>query len=277
MSGFGAFSLHTRRLPHVPRPHLPYPPIPPLWRESRFGLELAALHRHPIHRGVGVPPGEGRAVLLIPGFLAGDGSLTTMAHWLRAAGYQTRRAGIRANVGCSEQACARLEARLEGFAEATGQRVAIVGQSRGGLYARVLAVRRPDLVAGIVTLGSPVMVPAAVHPVMVAQAAAIASLGLFQAPGVLSWQCVDGACCRTFWADLAAPFPDTVGYESIYSRTDGIVDWHACLDPAAAHREVDSSHYGMSVNVAVYELIAAALASFRRRRVDSPATCGKGR
>ena len=60
-----------------------------------------------------MPAGDGRPVLLIPGFLAGDGSLATMTRWLRENGYRTRRAGIRANVGCSTEAFARLEARLE--------------------------------------------------------------------------------------------------------------------------------------------------------------------
>ncbi|MBA2579652.1 MAG: alpha/beta hydrolase [Thermoleophilaceae bacterium] len=238
------------------------PLLLPIWLEGRAGLELAELMSSPLFYGASVRDGGGSPVLLVPGFLLGDDSLGLMTSWLRRTGYRTESSGLVYNVDCSEASVRRVADRVERLAERAGRRVAIVGQSRGGLYARVLAVRRPDLVAGIVTLGSPVMVPAAVHPVMVAQAAAIASLGLFQAPGVLSWQCVDGACCRSFWADLAAPFPDTVGYESIYSRTDGIVDWHACLDPAAAHREVDSSHYGMSVNVAVYELIAAALASF---------------
>ena len=136
------------RMPHLPA----VPHIPPLWRESRFGFELADLRRSPVYRGHGVPDGDGRAVMLIPGFLAGDGSLATMTHWLRQNGYHTRRAGIRANVDCSEEACARLEARLEGFAEYTGQKVSIVGQSRGGVFARALAVKRPDLVEGIVTL-----------------------------------------------------------------------------------------------------------------------------
>src|SRR3954454_20364607 len=107
------------------------PHIPPLWRESRFGIELAELRRSPIFRGHGVPDGDGRPVMLIPGFLAGDGSLGTLTQWLRARGYHTRRAGIRANVGCSEEACARIERRLEAFAEHTCAPVSIIGQSRG--------------------------------------------------------------------------------------------------------------------------------------------------
>jgi triacylglycerol lipase len=56
---------------------------PPLWREARIGLEAAALVRDPIFRGDGVADGRGRPVLLIPGFLAGDGSLGALASWLK--------------------------------------------------------------------------------------------------------------------------------------------------------------------------------------------------
>ncbi len=120
-------------------------------------------------RGGGVPDGGGRPVLLIPGFMAGDGSMSTMTRWLRENGYRTHRAGIRANVGCSEEYLGRLEARLEQLFEETGQRVAIVGQSRGGVFARVLGVRRPDLVSGIVTLGSPTVRQLSAHPFVLAQ------------------------------------------------------------------------------------------------------------
>ncbi|HET6547484.1 MAG TPA: hypothetical protein VFG79_03435, partial [Solirubrobacter sp.] len=99
---------------------VPLPHFPPLWREGRAGVEAAALFRSSVWRGGGVMPGDERPVLLIPGFLAGDGSLATMTRWLRANGYHTRRAAIRANIGCSEESCARLELRLERFAEATG-------------------------------------------------------------------------------------------------------------------------------------------------------------
>ena len=66
-------------LPHPHLPAIPRPPVvPPLWREGRIGLEWAALRRSSVLRGAGVPAGDGRGVLLIPGFLAGDGSLATM-------------------------------------------------------------------------------------------------------------------------------------------------------------------------------------------------------
>jgi hypothetical protein len=45
----------------------------------------------------------------------------------------------------------------------------------------------------------------------------------------------------------------------VYSRRDGVIDWHACLDPAADAVEVESSHCGMAVNAAVYRALADRL------------------
>jgi pimeloyl-ACP methyl ester carboxylesterase len=227
-------------------------------------LELAALRRSPVWRGEEVPWGAGRPVLLIPGFLAGDGSLATMTAWLRRNGYRTSRAGIRSNIGCSEEACGKLEERLEQLALRYEQPVAIVGQSRGGLFAKALASRRPDLVSGIVTLGSPLKNMFAVHPLVLAQIGLLGTLGtLGTRPGLLSMRCLKGECCSRFRDALAGAFPEDVGYLSIYSRSDGIVNWRACLDPEAGeHVEVVSSHCGMSVNAAAYAATAQALASF---------------
>src|ERR671916_3259300 len=86
---------------------------PPLWREARIGLEAAALVRDPIFRGDGVADGRGRPVLLIPGFLAGDGSLSMMGGWLKRSGYRPSRAGIVSNVNCAGVLMPRLEERLE--------------------------------------------------------------------------------------------------------------------------------------------------------------------
>ena len=181
--------------------------VPPLWRESRLGFEAAQLLRSPIWRGAGVAPGEGRPVLLIPGFMAGDGTLATMARWLRANGYRTHRAGIRANVGCSQDACERIEERLEALAARTGSKVAIVGQSRGGVLARVVATRRPDLVSGIVGLGAPTVGQLRVHPLVLLQVGVVGALGTGRVPGLFSMSCLRGACCEPFRARSPAGLP----------------------------------------------------------------------
>jgi len=239
------------------------PSVPPIWRESRLALEAMSLLRSDIWRGQGMADGEGQPVLLIPGFLAGDNSLGLMTMWLRRSGYHTSRAGIRANVGCSGGTLDRLIERLDDLAERQGRRVAIVGQSRGGQFAKVLAVRRPDLVSGIVTLGTPAYSPRAIHPLVQAQVLAVGVLGTIGAPGLLRHQCRNGECCRSFKEDLRGEFPEDIGYLSIYSRSDGIVYWRTCLDAAAEHLEVEASHCGMSVNPRAYRAIAATLENYR--------------
>src|SRR5215213_4163700 len=245
-------------LPALPR-------IPPMWRESRIGLEAAALRRSPVYRGLGLPPGERRPVLLIPGFMAGDASLGTMANWLRRAGYCTHRTGIRANLDCSEEACRRLEARLEHMAGRQHERVVIIGQSRGGVFARALGARRPDLVSAIVTLGSPTQSMLAVHPLVLAQIGLVSALGTARLPGMFRVSCLRGKCCEHFRSAMSGPFPDDVGYVSVYSRSDGIVDWRSCLDPEADECvEVSASHCGMGVNAQAFLAVANALARFER-------------
>jgi pimeloyl-ACP methyl ester carboxylesterase len=237
-------------------------PLPPLWRESRLGLEAAALFRSRVFKGDGVADAEGQPVLLIPGFLAGDDSLGVMTQWLRRTGHRTKSAGIRSNIDCSSASVERLAERLECLVDSHGQRVAIIGQSRGGNFAKVLAVRHPELVSGIVTLGSPTVSQLSVHPFVLAQVALVGALGSGRVPGMFTWRCLRGECCSRFRDDLAGPFPPEVGYVALYSKTDGIVDWHACLDPAAECVEVRASHIGMGLNAQVYAEVAHALAGF---------------
>jgi pimeloyl-ACP methyl ester carboxylesterase len=182
-----------------------------------------------------------------------------MARWLRDIGYRPGRARIRANVDCTERALIHLDHQLDQLAERHGRRVRIVGQSRGGSMARVLAVRRPDVIEAIVCLGSPLLDEFAVHPLVRNQLRAVAMLGSMGVPGLLSYSC-RSSCCAGARRDLAAPFPDGVRFTSIYSRSDGIVGWRACLDPAARQVEVRSSHIGMAANAGVFRAIGEALA-----------------
>src|SRR3954453_22006089 len=93
--------------------------------EMRCQAELARLLVDPVYLGRGVPRGDGRPVVLIPGFLAGDGSLTVMAEWLGRIGYRSHGSGILWNVDCSDRALDRLEERVERVAERAGRAVAV--------------------------------------------------------------------------------------------------------------------------------------------------------
>src|SRR3954452_14830284 len=233
---------------------------PPIWRESRVGLEVASLIRHPVFRGEGVADADGQPVLLIPGFLAGDDSLGLMTRWLRKTGHHTRKAGMRANVDCSEATYERLVERLECMVDVRGERVAVIGQSRGGNFAKVLAVRHPDLVSGIVTLGSPQLDPYDIHPFVRAQVYAVGTLGFLGVPGFFSHRCKWGHCCESFWEDLQKPVRKDVGYLSVYSKSDGVVNWRPCLDQTAQPREMEGSHVGMAVAPRAWRAVHHALA-----------------
>jgi triacylglycerol lipase len=264
---------------------------PKFRREGRMFGELRALQRSGLLREPRTNVGDGRAVLLVPGLLAPDRSLGLMARYLKRHGFSPRRAGIVSNVDCSEAEATRLEKRLERAHSETSRRVAIVGQSRGGVFGRALAVRRPDLVGAVIGLGSPLVDPLAnIHPFLHLQLELLARIGDRRIPRFASHSCLDaglidqleemagrsrlsrslarrlrelepGDCCTAFWEDLRAPFPDGVRYVSIWSRLDGVVNPRACLDPAARHIEVRSSHCGMAWNHHVYRALLSELAS----------------
>ncbi|SFO39238.1 hypothetical protein SAMN05660359_03122 [Geodermatophilus obscurus] len=255
-------------------PWLGASPVAALLAVQRPWREAAALLRSPVWRGRGVPDGGGLPVLLVPGFLAGDPSLSLMESWLRARGYRTCTSRIRANVDCTRRAVERLERRLVELTDRTGRPAAIVGQSRGGLFAKLLAARRPDHVSGIVTLGSPNVDHTAINPLVAAQVRLVAALGTAGVPGLFVDDCLQGACADELAGELDRPFPAHVPYVSVHSRSDWVVDWHACVDPAAENIEIDSSHVGMSVHPQVYALLGERLAALGGRTTASSAGAG---
>ncbi|AJR18175.1 alpha/beta fold hydrolase [Pimelobacter simplex] len=198
-------------------------------------------------------------VLLVPGFLAGDWTLTAMAAELRAQGFRTYRSQIHANIGCTLSSALVLEARLEQLAERRDARVRIVGHSLGGMIARGLAARRPDLVAGIVTMGSPMRAPAAHHAVLTRGVRVLNRLADAGVPGLMSADCVAGECAHLSFTESQEPLRADVAMTNIYSRRDGIVDWRACRDPQGEAVEVRASHIGMAVDPRVIEVVVRAL------------------
>ena len=200
-------------------------------------------------------------VILVPGFLAGDGTLRPMARVLREHGHRTYRSSIQVNAGCTLNAAAQLETRLESIALRRGSRVHVVGHSLGGMLARGLAVRRPDLVASIVTLGSPMLAPGAHHWTLTKSVEMLVRLSRAGWPGLMSEDCVAGECARQSFEESRQPVPDDVGFTAIYSKRDGIVDWRACVDPLAVAVEVTASHGGLAFDPRVIAEVVRALES----------------
>ena len=71
----------------------------------------------------------------------------------------------------------------------------------------------------------------------------------------LSSDCVNGECADSMRALLTSPYPSHIPYTSIYSKTDGVVDWRACCDPDAELVEVRASHFQLGVDPRVMRLV----------------------
>jgi pimeloyl-ACP methyl ester carboxylesterase len=208
-------------------------------------------------------PAGGPPVLLVPGFLAGDDALRPLEARLRDAGFTAWQSGIGRNVDCSEATVARLVSRLEAVADRHGRRVALVGHSRGGMLARVVAQRRADLVSGLIAIGAPHRAPLALHPLLWLPTAALGAAGSVGVGGLIRLSCAVGRCCARFRGDLAAPLPEEVRCLVVYSRRDGVVDWRACLEPGARHIEASSCHTAMAGDPAIQDAVVRELARCR--------------
>jgi pimeloyl-ACP methyl ester carboxylesterase len=217
--------------------------------------EWSALLRDPVFRGRGVPRGDGRPVLLIPGFLSGDWQLRVMQSWLDRLGYKAYLSGILFNVQHSERMLAGLRHRLVQIEREEGSRVSLVGHSRGGLLAKVLSQRRPQSVEQVIALGAPLadwtdlalMTQHALGVVKVANEIAFGRR--------LN---VEGRFSHDL--SLTPAVPTT----SIYTRTDDVVNFRSCIRPDIPSMPVWGSHNGLVINPEVYRLLGRLLHRPRR-------------
>jgi len=210
-----------------------------------FLRQFASLARDPLGYGIGVPRGDGRPVLLIPGFIAGDWSLGPLARWLGRVGYRPYLSGIDLNVGCPRRKMELLGWRVEKIALESGQRVTIIGHSLGGVLARAIAFSNPKLVSEVVALGSPIRSGwTGVHDGVRPALQAIQSF----------WQMFSDA------PESCGTVECSCGFASIYTRRDEVVQWQSCIDDAGTNFEVSGLHASLIVNREVYRILGAILA-----------------
>ena len=217
--------------------------------------ELSALLRDPVFRGRGIPKGDGRPVLLIPGFLSGDWALQVLHNWLGRAGYKSHLSGILLNVQHSERVLPALGQKVAAIQKESGMRVSLVGHSLGGLMAKVLSQRKPDRIEQVVALGSPLANWTDVR------ALTQTAVGVVKTGNELVYGRRLAAEGRfTYDLKLAPAVPTT----SIYTPTDDVVNFRSCLRPDIPALPVWGSHNGLLVNPEVYRLLGRLLARPRR-------------
>jgi pimeloyl-ACP methyl ester carboxylesterase len=200
-------------------------------------------------------PGDGHPVVVFPG-LATDGRATApLRAYCKALGYDAMDWGRGFNTGPEgdlDEWLGQLSAHVKGLLEGHGQPASLVGWSLGGLYARELGKRLGPLVRQVITIGTPFNATADRTHV-----GWLFKLVSGRAPEL------DDA-----WAErLRTPPP--VPTVSIYSRSDGVVAWQACVHERTSRLvrnvEVEGSHIGMGWNPAVLQAVAQELAPRRRR------------
>lgn len=129
------------------------PPSLRLWAGE--GLEVPKLLVSPFQRAVAIPPGRGQPVLVYPGYLTTDTSSLRLRRSLSAAGYRANGWQLERNRGARADLLDQLGDALLAVARSSGAKVALIGWSLGGIYAREVAKRHPEHVNLVMTLGSP--------------------------------------------------------------------------------------------------------------------------
>ena len=234
--------------------------------QVRASIEYRELVRSRTYAGIGVPRGDGSAVVLATGFGMSQASMEVLAGWLRRIGYRPTRADLGRNAGCSSAMAARLESRVERACEQTGRRVGIVGHSRGGQLARVVARRRPDLVRAVVTLGSP-LGKRHVNGTLRLVGNGLVAASALGFPGLVSRDCIAGTgCCEGYWRELDRPLSSAVALTQVWSRRDGLVDELGARPPDGGVH-VDATHIGFIYNRSAFAVIGQALAPERSEDV----------
>lgn len=196
-----------------------------------------------------LPQGDGHPVLVLPGFMGADGSTNRARSFLSRLDYPAYPWGLGRNLGPTAQVMAGLPRLLESTYRQHGRRVSIVGWSLGGVYARYLASRFPDMIRVIVTLGSPV------HPEVEAVSNASALYNRLKQFHVDDIELFVGG----------APLP--VPVTAVFTQSDSIVSWETCIiseSPNSENLRVSGSHTGLGFNPAVLHIVADRLAQPER-------------
>lgn len=183
--------------------------------------------------------------MVIPGFLGTDRTTLELQRALGAAGYRVIGWGLGVNNGVRADTLDRIADRAAAFGQ--GEKVILVGWSLGGVYAREVAKRRPDLVAKVVTLGSPFS----------GDPRANNAWRLYER---IAGHPVDKPPIE---AELAAKPP--VPTLAIWSRQDGIVapaGARGGIGESDEQLELDCTHMGFAVSRRACRQVVAAIRDF---------------
>ena len=194
------------------------------------------------------PRGDGRPIMLLPGYGTDEASMRPLGAYLAFLGYDVYDWGLGRNKGHVDRYIQEVGNRVsELHAELDGSALTLIGWSLGGVVARETARLFEPCVREVITLGTPIIG----GPKYTAAAKRFADH--------------EGMDLDDFEKHVHTR--NSIGIRqpvtSIYSKLDGIVGWQASVDiynDQARNIEVYSSHFGIGVNGKVWRLIADILA-----------------
>ena len=218
---------------------------PPAWMLAREGAALAARFYRAFGSVAPRGPADATPLMVVPGFLATDRTTLGLQRALAGAGWRVAGWGMGLNAGARADTLERLAGRIARLGG--GRKVVLVGWSLGGVFAREVAKLRPDLVAAVVTLGSPFS----------GDPRANNAWRLYE---LVARHPVDNPPIRTVLRDKP-PVPTL----ALWSRRDGIVAVASARGAAGecdVERELACTHMGFAVSAAAYPHIVEALQAF---------------
>ncbi|WP_156254561.1 esterase/lipase family protein [Sandarakinorhabdus oryzae] len=222
------------------------PPSKLLWAAElpRAAWTVMSLPRH-TRRLRSEPVGDGRPVLLLPGLMQGERSFVLLRRFLRQRGYQAHYWGFGRNLGARTigTQAERLIERIEAIAATSGP-VTLIGVSLGGMIARLVAQRRPDLIREVITISSPF-------------AGSAKATNVWRFFEWITGERLDDPAVAARSAEIAAPL--SVPTTAIWSRSDGLVAGEICRDDHGRSIEINSSHLGVQLRPDVFLAVAGVL------------------
>lgn len=216
------------------------------WPRAAWGLMRLAAEWHHLPRA---PHGDGRPVLLLPGLFNSDRSNLVLRAYLRRLGYRPygwalgRNFGVRATGPEAE----RLVARIAAIHAETGEKVTLVGVSLGGIMARLVAHRRPELVREVITVSSPFAGPPT-------------ATNVWRQFEWLTGEKIADPQVKARLAEAGRPLP--VPATAIWSRSDGLVNGYICREGKGSgcrDIEISSSHLFVQMRPETLRAVAQVL------------------
>ncbi|MFK8048108.1 MAG: alpha/beta hydrolase [Halioglobus sp.] len=196
-----------------------------------------------------LPRGDGHGVMVIPGFMGDDPLNQSLVDFLNGLGYRASGWQMGRNLGPGSFSEDDLQAKIERLGRAGGGKISLIGHSLGGIYAREIARRNPEIVRQVISLGS---------PFGEGRDAGSNASRLYRKLNPKDDTDPERLALQKVLAK-APPVPTT----SIYTKADGVVNWRTSIQKKN-HRKVQNiqvigSHCGLTLNPAVWYLLANRL------------------